>query len=328
MTFLLLLLVPLLLAALLTAGATSVRSVSRIWLRHWAEQCLRGSEAASLYLERPQRLLLGSSAGVAACAGLAGALLVLGGVRGAMLAAMLAGAAILLVVLGQAVPHAVARRWPARLVPALLPLLSAFAWLATPAYAIGGRLSRRWRSAEPLTEEESIRDELEELLRDSELEGIGERTENAIIAGVVRFGETRVHDVMTPRTSIVAVEETTPRAELARLVAESGYSRVPLYRGTIDEITGVVHVFDLLDADRRAPDAVRPVAFTGPAEPCSDLLVRMLERRQHLAIVRGDTGAVLGLVSLEDLLEALVGDIRDEHDEHEEGPGPTAPQAA
>ena len=327
MTLLLLVLLPLLLAALLTAGATAVRSVSRIWLRHWAEQCLRGAEAASLYLERPQRLLFGASAGVAACAGLAGALLVLGGARGALLAALLVGAAVLVVAVGQLVPHAIARRWPARLVPALLPLLSAFAWLATPAYALGGRLSRRWRSAEPQTEAESVRDELEELLRDSELEGIGERTENAIIAGVVRFGETRVHDVMTPRTSIVAADETTSRSELARLIAESGYSRVPLYRGTLDDITGVVNIFDLLDADRRAPEAVRPVAFTGPAEPCSDLLVRMLERRQHLAIVRGDTGAVLGLVSLDDLLDALVGGIRDEHDETD-GPDPSTPQAA
>ena len=327
MTPLLFLLVPLLLAALLAAGATSVRSVSRIWLRHWAEQCLRGSEAASLYLERPQRLLLAAIAGIAACAGLAGALLVLGGARGAVLAAWLVGAGALLLLLGQLLPHAVARRWPVRLVPALLPLLSGFAWLATPAFAVGGRLSRRFRSIEPQTEEAAVRDELAELLRDSELEGIGERTENAIIAGVVRFGEKRVHDVMTPRPDIVAVDEGTPRAELARLVAASGYSRVPLFRGTIDDVTGVVHVFDLLDAERGAPDAARPVAFTGPAEPCSDLLVRMLERRQHLAIVRGDTGAVLGLVSLEDLLEALVGDIRDEHDERDDGTAPGAPRA-
>jgi putative hemolysin len=327
-TTLLLVAVPLLLAALLAAGATSVRSVSRIWLRHWAEQCLRGSEAASLYLERPQRLLLAASAGTTACAGLAGGLLLVGGARGAVLAAWIAGVAISLVVFGQLLPHAVARRWPARLVPALLPLLSAVAWLATPAFAAGGRLSRRFRSTEPQTEEAAVRDELEELLRDSELEGIGERTENAIIAGVVRFGETRVHDVMTPRTEIVAVDEGTPRGELARVVAASGYSRVPLFRGTIDDITGVVHVFDLLDAERRAPDAVRPVAFTGPAEPCSDLLVRMLERRQHLAIVRGDTGAVLGLVSLEDLLEALVGDIRDEHDDRADGSDAIAPRGA
>ena len=327
MTLPLLALLPLLLAALLAAGATSVRSVSRIWLRHWAEQCLRGSDAASLYLERPQRLLLAASAGIAVCAGLAGALLVLGGARGMLLVALLAAAAALLLVVGQTLPKALARRWPMRLVPVLLPLLSGVAWLATPAYAVAGRLSRRWRSTEPQTEEGTVRDELEELLRDSELEGIGEPSENTIIAGVVRFGETRVRDVMTPREEIVAAEERTPRAELASLVAASGYSRVPLYRGSIDDITGVVHVFDLLDADRGATLEPRPVAFTGPGEPCSELLVRMLARRQHLAVVRGDTGAVLGLVSLDDLLEALVGDIRDEHDTKEH-PDPTAPRAA
>ncbi len=316
-----------LLAALLAAAATAVRSVSRIWLRHWAEQCLRGSEAAEMYLERPQRLLLAASAGMAACAALAGAVLATRD-GGAMLALSLTVAAIALVALGQLVPHAIARRWPARLVPLLLPLLSAVDWLTAPAHALGRRLARRWRPAEPTDHETSARDELAELLRDSEMEGIGERSENVIIAGVVRFGATRVRDVMTQRTDIVAADVTTPRPELARIVALSGYSRIPLCRGTLDDVAGMVHVFDLLDADRGETDIVRPIAFTAPTEPCSDLLVRMLGRSQHLAIVRGDTGAVLGLVTLENLLEALVGDIRDEHDDEDDHPGPTRPRAA
>jgi putative hemolysin len=316
-----------LLAALLAAAATAVRSVSRIWLRHWAEQCLRGSEAAEMFLERPQRLLLAASAGMAACAALAGAALATRA-GGAALVVSLVGVAALLLVFGQLVPHAVARRWPARLVPVLLPPLSAVDWLTAPAHAVGRRLARRWRPAERPDHETAARDELAELLRDSEMEGIGERSENAIISGVVRFGATRVRDVMTPRTEIVAADSATPRPELARILALSGYSRIPLYRGTLDDVAGMLHVFDLLDADRGAADIVRPVAFTAPTEPCSDLLVRMLGRSQHLAIVRGDTGAVLGLVTLENLLESLVGDIRDEHDEEDDRSGPTRPRAA
>jgi putative hemolysin len=314
-----------LLAALLAAAATAVRSVSRIWLRHWAEQCLRGSEAAEMYLERPQRLLLAASAGMAACAAFAGAALATRD-GGAMLAVSLAIAAVVLVAFGQLVPHAVARRWPARLVPLLLPLLSAVDWLAAPAHALGRRLARRWRPAGPRDLETSARDELAELLRDSEMEGIGERSENVIIAGVVRFGATRVRDVMTLRTEVVAADVTTPRPELARIVAQSGYSRIPLYRGSLDDVAGMVHVFDLLDADRGETDIVRPIAFTAPTEPCSDLLVRMLGRSQHLAIVRGDTGAVQGLVTLENLLEALVGDIRDEHDDQDDRSGNARPR--
>ena len=316
-----------LLAALLAAAATAVRSVSRIWLRHWAEQCLRGSDAAETYLERPQRLLLAASAGTAACAAFAGAALATRA-GGAVLALSLAGAVVLLVVFGQLVPHAVARRWPARLVPVLLPLLSAVDRLTAPAHALGRLLSRRWRPDEPRDEEASARDELEELLRDSELEGIGERSENAIIAGVVRFGSTRVREVMTPRTEIVTADVSTPRPELARLFVESGYSRIPLHRNTLDDVVGMVHVLDILDAGEGTADAVRPVAYTAPLEPCSDLLVRMLGRSQHIAVVRGDTGAVQGLVTLENLLEALVGDIGDEHDDQGERAAPARAQPA
>jgi putative hemolysin len=155
------------------------------------------------------------------------------------------------------------------------------------------------------------------LLREGELEGVGEREEIAIITGVVEFGEKIARDVMTPRAEVFGLPAEISAREIALGVAQSGYSRVPIYRGTLDDVVGIVHAFDVLKAggERRPP--IRPIASAGPEMPCTDLLFQMLRGRRHLAIVRDATGRTVGLVTLEDLLEELVGDIRDEYDEPE-----------
>jgi CBS domain containing-hemolysin-like protein len=143
----------------------------------------------------------------------------------------------------------------------------------------------------------------------------------------VRFGEKPVAEVMTPRTAIFAVDEATHPREMARLIAQAGYSRVPVYRGSIDEIVGMVHVFDVLKTGGEEAPELRPVMHAHSTKRCNDLLFDMLRERQHLGIVLDEYGGTAGLVTLEDLLEELVGDIRDEHDE----PAPTttgAPERA
>ncbi|GAC1686658.1 MAG: hypothetical protein NVS9B3_05110 [Gemmatimonadaceae bacterium] len=130
----------------------------------------------------------------------------------------------------------------------------------------------------------------------------------------MQFGAKVAHDVMTPREAIVAVDETTHVIELARKMAESAYSRVPIFSGSLDKVIGVVHAFDVLNEEGDRVPPPRAVAFTPPSTRCHDLLFDMLRRQRHLAIVRDESGRTLGLVTLEDLLEELVGDIRDEHD--------------
>ena len=124
---------------------------------------------------------------------------------------------------------------------------------------------------------------------------------------------------MTPRDRVFAVDEALSPGEKARRIATAGYSRVPVCRGTLDQIIGMVHAFDVLrspaDEFDNAELPLRPVTVTSLDVPCYDLLFRMLRERQHLAIVRDGAGITLGIVTLEDLLEELVGDIRDEHDE-------------
>jgi len=219
-----------------------------------------------------------------------------------------------LVLLGQVAARAVARRWASIVAPATMPLLRAAQIVAWPVLAVSRVVARplERRPAEPR------RDSLQDLLREGELEGVGERAEIAIITGVVEFGETRVRAVMTPRERIFALDAATAPRELARAVTRAGYTRVPIYRGALDDVIGMVHAFDVLKADGDARPPVRPVAFTDPDTRCNELLIRMLRGRRHLAMVRGADGRILGLVTLEDVLEELVGEIRDEHDEYEE----------
>ncbi|HET9425469.1 MAG TPA: CBS domain-containing protein, partial [Gemmatimonadaceae bacterium] len=153
------------------------------------------------------------------------------------------------------------------------------------------------------------------------LEGIGEREEIAIISGVVEFSEKKVSDIMRGRADIFAIDEDTPPHDLAIRIAAAGYSRVPVYRGPMDNVVGMVHAFDVLKSYGDAMPRIRPVAFAAPGDACNELLFRMLRSRLHLAIVRDADQKVAGLVTLEDLLEELVGDIRDEHDE----PAPVLP---
>jgi putative hemolysin len=299
----------------LTGAATALRSVSRIWLRHWAEQRLAGAGTAALYLERPQRLLL------AAGTGIAGTVFALGAVLGlqdgddlSALGRALVVAILLLLVLGQLVPRAIAKRWPSETLPMLLPLLRVVERLSSPLASAALRAVGGWRGT-PLSAPPSAAESLEDLLREGEIEGVGAASERAIISGVVEFGAKRVREVMTPRAEVVGVERGAAPDEVARVVSQSKFSRIPVYARTIDHIEGMLTSWDVIARPEAPLRELRSVAIAVPDEPCHLLMGRMLRERRHLAIVRGPLGETLGLVTLEDLVEEFVGDIQDEHDD-------------
>ncbi|HXW97999.1 MAG TPA: hemolysin family protein [Gemmatimonadales bacterium] len=135
-----------------------------------------------------------------------------------------------------------------------------------------------------------------------------------MVGGVMTFAERPVREVMTPRTDVVAVSEDDALDDIAAVFAQSGYSRLPVYRGTLDEIVGMLHAFDLfkLKPGDRLP--IRPVANAPASRTCGNLLLDMQRERRHLAVVLDEFGGTLGIVTLEDLLEELVGEIFDEFD--------------
>ena len=306
------------LVAMLTASVTALRSVSRIWLRRWVERRLRGSGAGDLFLERPHRLLLSGIALSSSAVLLAGVALS----RFAEQSLTAFGLAtlvtlVLLAVVGHLLPRAIGRRWPTRIIPLLLPPLRVLDAIIGPLLTAAQRAVPRMARVEEASSPVHPRDALHELLEEGVLEGVGEPEEIAIITGVVQFAAKTVRDVMTPRGTIFAVDGSLPPGELARRIVASGYSRVPVYSGTLDTLVGMVHAFDLLKPAAETELPIRPVTSTDPARRCNELLAEMMRQRRHLVIVTDADQSTIGLVTLEDLLEELVGDIRDEHDEPE-----------
>ncbi len=302
--------------AAMSLAAHSVRAVSRIWLRHWVEQRLRGARLAEAYLEQPQRLQLAAGAGATliVMAGGAALTLLLRDTPGALVAWLaITGAGVL--VLGVAIPRAIGQRWSVTLAPFLLPVLQVVEVVLGVFLLPARGLERLLRPASYATPADVERDALEALLSEGEREGVSLPGEREIITGLVQFGDKTLRDVLTPRDQIFAIDVQLTHAEKARQIAQSGYSRVPVFAVTLDTIVGMVHVRDVLTSEAEAALPLRPVGTASLDRRCSDQLFAMLQNRQHLAIVREGSGPVLGLVTLEDLLEEVVGDIDDEHDE-------------
>jgi len=180
------------------------------------------------------------------------------------------------------------------------------------------------------TDAQAMRDSLEEVIEESERESHTiSPQERKMLANLLRFGEVRVGDVMVPRTDIVAVEESTSLRDLVTQFREAQHSRLPVFRETLDDPTGLVHLKDALglielgpDGEMRWPDVPisrikRDLIVVPPSMPARDLLLKMQTTRSHLALVIDEYGGTDGLVSIEDLIEEIVGEIDDEHDTDE-----------
>ena len=174
---------------------------------------------------------------------------------------------------------------------------------------------------------DSIRESLEEVIEESERENPAlARRERVMLANLLRFGELRVDDVKVPRADIIAVDESITICELVAKFREAEHSRLPIFRETLDDPIGLVHIKDALGLGELGPDGImrwpdvpiarirRDILFAPPSMPATDLLLKMQTTRIHLALVIDEYGGTDGLVSIEDLVEEIVGDIGDEHD--------------
>lgn len=305
-----------LVVATLTVGATAVRAVSRLWLRHWVERQGVALGKMARHLERPTRLVHAAGTGATLVVFATGALLTVFNAGEPWLLARDAFIfAVLLIGIGQLLPRAVGRRFAPQLVPVFVPVLRTVDTVVSPFLLLGRKVASLVVHPTRRTASVEAREGLEDLLRDGALEEMGATEEMAIISGVVQFGDKTARDVMTPRGDVFALDEALPSMEIARKLATAAYSRVPIYRGSIDEIVGMIHAFDVLRVAGESMPPLRPVAFASPDKAATELLFEMLRARRHLAVVRLANGTLAGIVTLEDLLEELVGDIRDEHDE-------------
>lgn len=207
--------------------------------------------------------------------------------------------------------------WAGRLVWPIRLML----WLVTPISAfVRFFFSVSTLSEEPAGKEEEPAADVEALLEAGEEEGILEQSDRDLLRSAVEFGDKLVREVMTPRPAVFAVPVSTTLERFLELLREHNFSRVPVYDSTLDNITGIAFAHDLLqitDTDARTLTVAsiqRPAAFVPETKRGYELLREMQREKQHMRIVIDEYGGVAGLVTIEDLLEQIVGNIRDEHE--------------
>ena len=172
-----------------------------------------------------------------------------------------------------------------------------------------------------LKNEADIRGTIEELIEQEETGEIpASKDELVLLRNILNLHGLTVYDIMIPRADIVAVDLGTSLTDLVRIMSEEAHSRIPVYRETLDDIAGMVHIKDLLacwnsESEVILSDIVRSVLFVAPSMPILELLLQMRVSRLHLALVVDEFGGIDGMVTIEDLVEEIVGEIEDEHDE-------------
>jgi CBS domain containing-hemolysin-like protein len=220
------------------------------------------------------------------------------------------------------VPQVVYRKSHGRGLMVLVPFVRVLAILFRPLtwmlefgqslFELGGTEEKK----EPPSAEEHI----EALITAGEEEGIIEGGDRQLIQSVVAFGDKTVREVMTPRPRIVAISQDNSLEELRQLVIHEQFSRIPAYESDIDTICGFVHVRDMFEmteqerAMRRVKDIMRPIRAIPESKPVNDLLREMQEEGAHMAVVVDEYGSTAGIVTLEDMVEEIVGEIHDEHE--------------
>ena len=320
-------------AAFFAASEAAIVSVNRIRARALAEKKIRGSLRLERLVEDRNRtltsVLIGSTFVLLAADSLATYLFLRWGVpHAAIWSTVVMTVAILL--FGEILPKTIAvstgDRTALRLAPLLGVVKTVLAPLTTLFLAITDRLVRLFGghgAAGPYVTE----DDIKTLVNVGVEQNVLEEQERELIHSIIEFGDTIVREVMTPRTEMVTVNvSSSPRRALDLVVAE-GYSKLPVYEETVDDIIGVVHDRELLIALSNGTVAetslrtlMRPVTHVPENKRVAELLREMQRGKYSLAIVLDEYGGTAGLVTMEDLLEEIVGEIRDEHDEGEEEP--------
>jgi putative hemolysin len=321
--------------ALAAAADTALDEANRVRLRALAEREGRRKAAVQRLIEDPWRAwltvlglnLVGLVLATAGCVGLIQAWGIGAG------PAVLVGAGFLLAALclGQLAPRGWATRRPESAALTVAWPIDRAAWICAPLLGLAARAF----GVQPLGQIRSARDdELRALLHADEENGPMEVGEMQMITGVMEFGDTQVHELMVPRIDIVAIPVSASLDEALDTIIRAGHSRIPVYSETIDEVVGLLYAKDLLRALRnRVFDAdiasfLRQPHFVPESMPVDVLLADLRSRQVHMAIVVDEYGGTAGLVTIEDLLEEIVGEIQDEYDAEEPRMVPLGPGEA
>ena len=311
-------------SAFFSASETAFSSLNQIRLKSRAED---GDKAAARVLAMSEQydkllstILIGNNIVNIGAASIATVLFTkaLGEERGATVSTIVL--TIVVLVFGEVSPKSIAKEMPETIATAVSPFLNLLMTLFTPLTWLFSQWKKLLNHFIHSSEEDTIT-EGELMTMVSEAENDGELTdrESQLIRSAIEFDDVEVEEILTPRVDVIAVEDDITLEELARTFAESGYSRLPVYHGTIDNIIGVVHEKDFylgrLKKETTLEDLIKPTLYTTGSTQISQLLRTLREQHHHMAVVVDEYGGTEGIITLEDILEELVGEIWDEHDE-------------
>lgn len=310
-------------SAYFSATETAFSSLNRIRIKNMAE---KGNRRASLVLHLSENydsllstILIGNNIVNIACASLATVLFVnmLGEDAGASISTIVT--TVIVLIFGEVSPKSIAKESPERFAMFSAPFLRILVKILTPA----NFLFHQWKRLLSLVfksnrDDKITEEELLTIVDEAEQGGTIDKDESMLIRSAIEFNELEAMDILTPRIDVAAISSDTSKDEIAELFMKTGYSRLPVYEESIDNITGILYQKDfhnyIYHTDRGIHDFIRPVLFITKNRNVSDLLKELQNKKLHIAVILDEFGCTVGIVTLEDILEELVGDIWDEHD--------------
>ncbi|MDE5884623.1 MAG: hemolysin family protein [Oscillospiraceae bacterium] len=308
-----------------SATETAFNSISRVRLKNKAED---GNKKAKLVLKLSEHydemlsaILIGNNVVNIACSSIATLLFVrllhdndLGATASTVVMT------VILLIFGEISPKTIAKESPEQIAMFSAPFLNFLIRILKPFTFVFKQwqnlLSKIFKSSEEsgITEQELLT-----IVDEAEQGGGIDKDESELIRSAIEFNELEVRDIFTPRIDIEALPADSSKEEVARMFSESGYSRLPVYEKSLDNITGILYYKDFYHTAFQSRteifEIVKPVLFVPKSKKISDLRKELQEQQQHIAVVMDEFGCTAGLVTLEDILEELVGEIWDEHDE-------------
>lgn len=310
-------------SAYFSATETAFSSLNRIRIKNMAE---KGDKKAQLVLRLSENydgllstILIGNNIVNIACASLATVLFVklLGNEAGASVSTVVTTVVVL--IFGEVSPKSIAKESPEKFAMFSAPLLNLFLVILTPANSLFKQWKKLLSALFKTTGEQGItEEELLTIVEEAEQDGGIDEQESTLIRSAIEFTELEAADILTPRVDVTGISADAKREEVAAVFTESGYSRLPVYEESMDHIEGILYQKDFYNygcnEEKGFKELIRPALYITKSKKLGSLLKELQQNKMHIAVVLDEFGGTVGIVTLEDILEELVGEIWDEHD--------------
>lgn len=309
-------------SAYFSATETAFTSLNRVRVKNAAND---GNKRARLVLDLSEEfdkvlstILIGNNIVNITMTAVATVLFVdLYGAYGATIATIVT--TVIVLIFGEITPKSIAKERPERFAEFASPLLRAGMIIFTPLTFIFGKWKLLVAKIFNLEEDHGItEEELLTMVEEAQTEGGIDEGQSELIQNAIEFNELDALDVITPRTDLVAIDRETDKEEIAKIFKYTGFSRLPVFEDDLDNILGVLNQKDfhnyIIGADKELAELIKPVVFVAPSMKIAVLLKKMQAAKTHIAVIVDEYGGTMGIVTMEDIIEELVGEIYDEHD--------------